>query len=172
MKIYVASFFETKKRLQEPKNALWEMGYNITSSWLNEIPKADFIPTKEIFWKKLAMKDLAELNAADAIILDTIDVNPRGGREVEFGFALGCWQTKLVCIVGPYRNVFHTLADKQFDSWEDCLKWFENPAADSLNKSRIDDPVAAKKPTLTIDWNKSFETFPFGKGIKEYEDKN
>jgi len=164
MRIYLASFFETRERLQEPKNALWKMGHEITSSWLDEAPMAEFLPTKEIFWKKLAMKDLAELNAADSIILDTLDINPRGGREVEFGFALACWQTKLVSIVGPYRNVFHTLADKQFDNWDLCLEWYKNPHADSLNKSRIDDPVKAKSLEIT--------GTPFKKSIKEYEKQN
>lgn len=163
MRIYIASFFETKDRLQEPKKALWKLNHEVVSSWLDEAPRGEFMPTTEIFWKKLAMKDLAELERADAIILDTLDVNPRGGREVEFGFALAGWQNKLVCIVGPYRNVFHTLADKQFNTWDECLAWFKNPHVDSLNKSRIDDPVKAQKLAVPK---------PFGKGLHEYESQN
>jgi hypothetical protein len=77
--------------------------------------------TTEEFWKKLAIKDLAEINAADLLILDTQDVTPRGGREVELGFALGRFQSKNIYLVGPIRNVFHTLVDRWFDDWDNLL---------------------------------------------------
>lgn len=96
------------------------MGHEITSSWLYEVAKQQNMSFDE-FYKKLAIKDLAEIHAADLIIVDTTDITPRGGREVELGYALGQHQKKLAFIVGPARNVFHTLVDRRFDSWGDVL---------------------------------------------------
>lgn len=148
MKLYIASFFETKERLLAVREQIQslEESHVVISTWLDETNNADEnMPDKETFWRNLAMKDLAELESADCIILDTLDVNPRGGREVEFGFALSFFHKKLVCIVGPYRNVFHTLAHRQFDNWTDAIEWFRNTQKDKLNKGRIKDPVQEAK---------------------------
>ena len=93
----------------------------MVSTWLNEVARAEGMTTEE-FWKKLAVKDLAEVNAADLLILDTTDVTPRGGREVELGFALGRFQSKSVYMVGPIRNIFHTLVDRRFASWDGLVE--------------------------------------------------
>lgn len=70
----------------------------------------------DTFYRKLAIKDLAEIRSADIFVLFTEDVSERGGKEVEFGFALGRFQGCLLYIVGPKRNVFHQLCDRQFDT--------------------------------------------------------
>lgn len=120
MRVYIAGYFDTRQRLQTPANFLWRMGHEIVSTWLQEVAKIPGM-TYDEFYKKLAIKDIAEINAADLIIVDTIDVTPRGGREVELGYALGQHQRKLIYIVGPERNVFHKLADRRFDNWEECV---------------------------------------------------
>src|SRR3990167_7149775 len=81
--------------------------------------------THEEFFKKLAIKDLAEIKSCDLIIVDTQEITPRGGREVELGFALGQHQSKLIYIVGPKRNIFHELADKQFANWDELVDELE-----------------------------------------------
>lgn len=125
MKVYIASFFDTRDRLRPYADKLWAMGHEVVSTWLNEVAKPAQM-TREEFWRKLAVKDLAEVNAADLLVIDTFDVTPRGGREVEFGFALGCFQRKTIYLVGPVRNVFHTLADRQFDDWDALLATLPN----------------------------------------------
>lgn len=132
MKIYVASFFDTRTRIRPYADQLWHKGHELTSSWLNETAKPDGM-SKEVFWKKLAIKDLAEVKQADMIIVDTIDVTPRGGREVEYGFALAHFQTKHAWIVGPVRNVFHELADQRYDNWDDLLSAIPSVANDAPN---------------------------------------
>lgn len=82
--------------------------------------------TEEEFHKKLAIKDLCEISAADLLILDTFVMSSRGGASNEFGFALGAHQGKLVWIVGPERSVFHQLADRRFNSWADCVAFLEH----------------------------------------------
>ena len=124
MKIYIASFFDTRERLRPYKDRLWKQGHEVVSSWLDEQAKPGGMDTST-FWKKLAIKDIAEVESADCVILDTLDVTPRGGREVEFGYALGGHQSKFTYIVGPVRNVFHTLADRQFDDWDALLAYLE-----------------------------------------------
>ena len=134
MKIYIASFFDTRERLHGPAATLWKMGHEVVSTWLYEVQKPALM-SKEEFWRKLALKDLAEIKAADLLICDTFDVTPRGGREVEFGFALGGFQGKMVYVVGPVRNVFHTLADKTFESWDECLRHIEG-LPDAIHQER------------------------------------
>jgi hypothetical protein len=121
-KIYIASFFNTRQRLRQYRDELWKLGYEITSTWLDETAKPHGMTLHE-FFRKLAIKDIAEIYRADILIIDTIDITPRGGREVEFGIAVGEFQNKLLFLVGPKRNIFHELADRVFDSWDECL-WF------------------------------------------------
>ena len=78
------------------------------------------------FMRKLAIKDLTEIRSADLLVVDTFMPSETGGKEVELGFGLGLFQSKLVYIVGPLRNVFHYLADANFLSWEDFLKDMED----------------------------------------------
>lgn len=77
----------------------------------------------DTFYRKLAIKDLAEIRSADIFVLFTEDVSERGGKEVEFGFALGRFQGCLLFIVGPKRNVFHQLADATFANVEMFLNY-------------------------------------------------
>ena len=130
MKVYCASYFDTRDRIRPYADIIWRKGHEVVSSWLQEVAKPEGMTQNE-FWKKLAIKDLAEINACDLLILDTIDLTPRGGREVEFGFTLGRFQTKSIYLVGPVRNVFHTLVDRTYDNWDLLL---------------ADIPVVVKKP--------------------------
>jgi len=120
MKIYIASFFDDRIRLHEPAAKLWALGHEVVSSWLYEVHKPDGMTQVE-FEMKLAIKDLTEIEAADLVIIDTMSITPRGGREVEYGYALRSHQRTLEFIVGPVRNIFHRLADRQFDDWEQCI---------------------------------------------------
>lgn len=121
MKIYIASFFDTRERLRPVRDALWKMGHEVVSSWLDEVARPAGM-SDDAFYRKLAMKDVAEVKSADLLIVDTFDPPTRGGRENEYGIALGQFQSKLLFVVGPYRTIFHRLADAQFDSWEACLE--------------------------------------------------
>lgn len=136
MKIYIASFFDTRERLRPIRDRLWKLGHEVVSSWIDEAPRVEGM-TEDEFFRKTAIKDLAEVKQADLLIVDTLDVSPRGGggREVEYGFALGHFQTKLTYHVGPIRNIFHWLADKHFDTWEDCLAFLSSAL---MRKSWLD----------------------------------
>jgi hypothetical protein len=122
MKIYIGSRFADRLRLRTVADDLWNLGHEITSSWLNETTKME-IMTRDEFWLRLARKDLQEIAAADLFIRDVHRISHTGGADTEFGFALARHQHCLVWTVGHApRNVFHTLADKHFDTWAACLR--------------------------------------------------
>ena len=122
MRVYIAGYFTTRDRLRPIRDQLWKLGHEVVSTWLDEVKHPDSMD-EETFFKKLALRDLAEIRSADLIIVDTFDVTERGGREVEFGFALGRFQGIETWIVGPMRNVFHRLADLVFDDWTQALEF-------------------------------------------------
>lgn len=103
MKIYIASFYDTRDRLRPICGLLEEMGYQVTSRWIRN--QEDTKPSEEELGT-YAQRDFDDIDAADMLILDTLDETPRGGREVELGYAVG---KKEIVIVGPKRNVFHRL---------------------------------------------------------------
>ena len=121
MKIYTAAKFHRRIHIRPYRDRLWKLGHQVVSSWLDEVPKPDSMD-QTIFNHKLAIKDLCEISSADLVILDTWEEAVSGGREVEFGFALGRHQEKLVWVVGECRNIFHALADEVFMDWEGVLK--------------------------------------------------
>jgi len=118
MRIYIAGTFQDQKRLREISMAVWSAGHEITGTWLHETARHEGMSQAE-FTRKLAMKDIAEVYAADLIILD--NAQSSGGKNVEWGVALGSFQKKLLWLVGEPSNVFHHLADKTFPSWESVL---------------------------------------------------
>ena len=148
MRVYFAGFFDSQKRIKAEADKMWEKGHEVCSTWLYETSRPEGMTTDE-FWKKLAIKDLAEINAADLLILDTIDVTPRGGREVELGFALGRFQGKSIYMVGPVRNVFHTLVDRKFDSYEDLMKDIPDITKPSENPKPMN-PQQVTKPATAL----------------------
>lgn len=120
--VYVAAKFTRRLEMREVADRLWKAGFEITSTWLQEVARLPWMTHGE-FWRKLAIKDLCEVAAADIILLDTHMPSNTGGKENEYGFALGQWHHKLLFIVGPKRNVFHELCDRQFDTWDECIVW-------------------------------------------------
>ena len=131
MKIYLAAKFERRAELRPIRDKLWAMGHEVVSNWIDEVKKPEGMSSDQ-FKRKLAVKDLAQIESADLFILDTFVVSERGGKEVEFGLALGQFQGILVYIVGPIRNVFHHLCDRNFDSWDEFLNFMESSADATL----------------------------------------
>ena len=125
MKIYCAASFVSRNRIRPFRDALWHMGHEVTSSWLDEVAQPANMTHNE-FFKKLAMKDVSELMQADLVIVDVLEPSSTGGRDTELGLALGSFAKKQVYLVGPAVSVFHQLVDQQFNSWKDCLTAIPN----------------------------------------------
>jgi nucleoside 2-deoxyribosyltransferase len=118
-RVYIAGLFDSQERLRVQRDAMIAMGYIVTSSWLEESPDTAFTTDK---WADYAERDLAEVEDSHFIVVDTLDVTPRGGREVEMGYAMAL--NKPVFVVGPMRNVFHHIADEVFADWDEALRYF------------------------------------------------
>lgn len=111
MKIYLASAYAERDRLNEYRAALESEGFTVTSRWLNG--SHEITSTTEDFADGLnarfALEDWEDVAEADILI----HFNPmgngkgRGGRHVELGAAVA--MGKLVFHVGPAENVFHFL---------------------------------------------------------------
>lgn len=124
MKIYVSGTYSAQARLREQATRLFHLGHNITSTWLNEVMQPKHV-TLEQWFAKLAIKDLAEVAAADCIILDKDGQSTTGGRFVEWGFATGRFNMLKVIVGGSTLGVFDTLADEKFTTWDGVVKYFE-----------------------------------------------
>ena len=122
MKIYVAGSIIDQDLLRPIGARLWALGHEITGTWLHE--HATSLPLNvESFNKKLAIKDIAEVQRADLLILDARKSS--GGKNVEWGLALGQFQHKSIWLVGEETNVFHYLADRKFVTWDECIDFLK-----------------------------------------------
>lgn len=85
-------------------------GFPVTSTWFEE-PHGPTIQLKDVGARQLqeyALRDLAELRAADMLVFFSENDqthNRRGGRHVEFGYALALG--KPIAVIGPIENIFH-----------------------------------------------------------------
>jgi hypothetical protein len=117
-KIYIAGTFGDQKALREIATKVWELGHEVTGTWLHEVKKpADM--DQRTFQKKLAIKDMCEVARADLLIVDNRQSS--GGKNAEMGMALWNFQHMQVWLVGPVTNVFQVLADREFANWDECL---------------------------------------------------
>lgn len=104
MKVYIAAMFGKRAQIRDyHARVLAEAGHEVTARWLTE----DEPPGSE---QASAVKDLADVARADAVVLVTNPVGTKysgGGRHVEFGYALALGK---VCItVGEHETIFQYL---------------------------------------------------------------
>jgi uncharacterized protein YuzB (UPF0349 family) len=106
-RIYIAAKFSKLEEMRENANQLARMGHVCTSSWLKEDPSNDVLDDNDVKWKGVAETDLYDLVNSEAIMIFTEDAEhefKRGGKMVEFGFALG-YGLRLI-VIGPRQNIF------------------------------------------------------------------
>ena len=147
MKVYLAGGYSTKDQLKKHAEELAAANIQCTSSWLNEPYKADAtlstIPT-DAERIKYAMNDLIDINAADVVVLFTIDPTTpfvRGGRHFEAGYAFALMVTgylggspKLV-VCGPRENIFYYLPQVTvIPTWEVTLQYLKNGAVEATQE--------------------------------------
>lgn len=100
--------------------------FKVTSQWINGNHQAENDELESgSAAERFALEDLRDVE--DAHVLVFFSEPPRsslsrGGRHVEFGYAMALGKT--VIVVGPRENVFHCI-DKvsHFERWADCLPW-------------------------------------------------
>lgn len=133
MKIYIAATFSEQKRIRKYKEQLIQMGHSVLSTWLEEQLRPAEI-SDEQFNRKMAAKDLQEINACDCFILDLNAPSLTLGKAVEYGFALK--SHKLLYIVGPpvSNSIFLLLADMRFEDWDELFRYFRKNHAQGNRK--------------------------------------
>jgi nucleoside 2-deoxyribosyltransferase len=140
MRVYLAARYSRREELAGYRERLQAAGHEVTSRWLNgdhqvsdaglnlgDDPEADQFTKAER--ERFALEDMADVIAADMLIAFTEpprSTASRGGRHVEFGFALA--QGMLIAVVGPRENVFHCLPGvMQFDTFDAFLQFGTRP---------------------------------------------
>jgi len=126
MRVYVSGTFTSQARLRPHADALRKLGHDVCSTWLYEAAKPATLNTAE--WNlALADKDLAEVFAADCIILDIDQESTTGGRYTEWGAACYPGSLRRRYVVGSKHKdgVFLSKAHRRFESWDDLLAYFE-----------------------------------------------
>lgn len=120
MKLYLAAPFEELERLRIIRLRVHTETpqHLVVSSWLEKNPGS--VGTPDSTWPTLALLDLGEIKACNILLLDTFATNDRGGSQVEFGYATA--YGKQVWLVGPVRNVFNSIAQRQFANWDQAIE--------------------------------------------------
>lgn len=110
MKIYIASRYSRRDEMRTVALALQAAGATVTSHWLSEDKplQTQMGDDSDTFYIETSRIDLMDVDAADVVLFfseDPLVGTPRGGRHVEFGYALG--KGKSISVIGPKENVFH-----------------------------------------------------------------
>ena len=130
-RIYLAARYSRRIEICRYRNMLETHGFKAHCEWLlgnhqwNPIAAQaetakDTVPIEA---GEFAQDDLRDLSAADTLIAFTDPPRSkasRGGRHVEFGYALA--MRKRIIIVGPRENVFYWLPQvERFDTFDQNL---------------------------------------------------
>ena len=130
--VYLASSYDRIKELNEYKRDLSDIGFIITSRWLQRHYKLDInIQIEETGLNNdeaihFAAEDLEDIYRSDIIILFSSICKTqysKGGHNVELGIGLAL--NKHIYIVGPIENIFYNRVTNRFDTWYDCLSYLK-----------------------------------------------
>ena len=111
-KIYVAARYTRRDEMRILARLLKDTGFAVTSRWLfeNKPLNTQLGDDSPQFYAETAIVDIEDIDRADTILFfseDPLIGTPRGGRHVEYGYALGTGK-RMVIIGGP-ENIFHYL---------------------------------------------------------------
>lgn len=110
MKIYIASRYSRRDEMRTVSLVLQAAGATVTSHWLSEDKplQTQMGDDSDEFYVSTSRIDLMDVDSADMVLFfaeNPLVGTPRGGRHVEFGYALA--KGKWICVIGPKENVFH-----------------------------------------------------------------
>lgn len=124
--IYLAARYSRKPEMQDVASTLVDRGYRVTSNWIQENYDPNVVLTEitDEDNRKIALVDLEDILSADAMLFfaeDPLIGIPRGGRHVEFGYAMAL--NLEIYVIGPKENIFHYLEGvKHFETFEAFLE--------------------------------------------------
>lgn len=137
LSVYLAARFSRLPELVGYAGELESAGITVTSRWIrggHEWVGADDeeIPVSRL--AQFAADDLEDIDAADVLVCFTEPPRTgpaRGGRHVEFGYALA--KGKPILCVGHRENVFYCLGNVWFlTHWEDAFHILTNATVGEL----------------------------------------
>lgn len=126
IRVYLAGRYSKRDEFRQFAQQLRERGVEVTSSWLEETLPLDVKHNQvsKVDNLMLATADLNDIDRAQLVIFFAEDAEkqpPRGGRHVEFGYALA--QRKPIYVIGKEENVFHYLPNvTHWNSFSDVLE--------------------------------------------------
>src|SRR5690606_30261512 len=119
-RIYLSARYERRLELCGYREQIEQRGHTVTSRWLNGAPAGiesliesdDPSQAPDALWYRVAaaQEDMADIESSDLLIAFSEPPESdasRGGRHVEFGFALAL--NIPLWVVGPPENIFHWL---------------------------------------------------------------
>ena len=114
--VYLAGSWTQREKLRVIRAQLDTLGLHVRSQWL------DFnCGYYDQDFRVEAERDYNDIRRSDFLILDTDDIDTKGGRDWEAGYATGIG--KRVLRVGPVITPFHAVIPLGFASWETCLAY-------------------------------------------------
>ena len=120
--IYIAGRFHLRELFRPHREALLELGYKCTSSWLDLPIGAQSVPESEEQQMREAVVDLDQVGKSKFLVVDMTGTGG-GGRFFEMGYAFA--KNIMIFVVGAKQQVvFECLIARRFDNWQDCLAWF------------------------------------------------
>ncbi len=121
MKIYVGGSYSGRRRIaEEISQTKWREEVVILNQWQDDeffVEKAWDNDLGGNVAEVMARLDESEVRDADLVIIDTVDRSSTGGSDTELGLARSLG--KRIVHIGPYRNIFQTLADTHYASWDE-----------------------------------------------------
>lgn len=113
--VYLAARFSKQKEMRQHRELFQKAGIFVTSKWLDQAT-VENLGADEALDAKHAVQDLVDIRIADGLVFFAEpELARRGGRHVEFGYALALG--KPIYVVGPHENVFHFVPGiKHFES--------------------------------------------------------
>jgi hypothetical protein len=105
MRVYLSAPISRKAAMKRMKKILEEAGHEVTSSWVTATDTEEQRPLFEI-----ALKDYQDLLEAEVCIVDVTAPSTTGGRDVEYGIAIGAGiPVILIGDVESLKNPFYHL---------------------------------------------------------------
>lgn len=130
MKVYISARYSRKAEVADVAATLTRRGFEVVSTWHTEehLPSVQLVEIPPGRLRLYARRDLLEIRLCEVfLLLSESDAtwNRRGGRHVEFGYALG--YHKAIAVIGPRENIFHYVPgvyhhatlDEFIEEWND-----------------------------------------------------
>lgn len=144
MKVYLAAQYHRKEEIRKYADDLRHIGHEVTSSWLEEphAPTTQLIDLTDQQHRDYAIQDIVDIVQADSLVFFSVpdtELTVRGGRHVEFGYALA--RGIPIIVVGPKENIFHYLKGIQHvQNWTEALPIFARIREDEFSDGLLFTP--------------------------------